>query len=181
PSPSTSNPIINIGDDSKPDKTNIPPSNLPPSTIQGPNNPASTKIFGNTENSLNKTQIFGAGSMPMNSPFQGEFQPSPKSLGRKLVGWLVSFTIDPLGADFKLYEGRNSIGADPGCDIVIRNDPAVSGRHLTILYRLGHFKFKDELSTNGTFINDIFEEEGNLKDGDMVKIGDTIFKFRSIA
>jgi pSer/pThr/pTyr-binding forkhead associated (FHA) protein len=63
----------------------------------------------------------------------------------------------------------------------VRNDPAVSGHHLTILHRMGHFKFKDELSTNGTFINDVFEEEGNLKDGDIIKMGDTIFKFRSIA
>ena len=144
-----------------------------------------TQIFGQSNTDLSRTQIFGGsgggmygGGGMMNNP---QFEPKPQSLGRKMVGWLVSFTIDPLGIDFKIYEGRNLIGSDHGCDIVVQHDSAVSGKHLTILYRLGHFKFKDELSTNGTFINDVFEEEGNLKDGDMIKIGETIFKFRSIA
>jgi hypothetical protein len=145
-----------------------------------------TQIFGGSGgvggSNLNKTQIFGNSSPTFGgSPFKAEFEPSQPSVGRKLVGWLVSFTLDPNGADYKLYEGRNSIGADGGCDIVVMGDGAVSSRHLTILHRMGHFKFKDELSTNGTFINDVFEEEGNLKDGDIIRIGDTIFKFRSIA
>ena len=136
-----------------------------------------------SSNDLSRTQIFtGNQNYDMGSSFQNnQFQPVQQSYGRKLVGWLVSFTIDPNGADFKLFEGRNSIGSDMGCDIHIPNDSAISSKHLTILYRMGHFKFKDELSTNGTFINDVFEEEGNLKDGDMIRVGDTIFKFRSIA
>lgn len=134
--------------------------------------------------SLGRTQIFTGSNdssfgMPLTSTPQ--FKSQQGSTGRKLVGWLVSFTIDPNGIDFKLFEGRNLIGSDPMCDIAVPNDAAVSSKHLTILHRMGHFKFKDELSTNGTFINDVFEEEGNLKDGDMVRIGDTLFKFRSIA
>ncbi|MCU0443411.1 MAG: FHA domain-containing protein [Microscillaceae bacterium] len=141
-------------------------------------------------NNLNRTQIFGGGGGGNQdfdfggfggSNFPAQFQPIQQSTGRKLVGWLVSFTIDANGIDFKLYEGRNLLGSDPGCDIPIPNDAAVSGRHLTILHRMGHFKFKDEFSTNGTFINDVFMEEGTLKDGDMIRMGDTVFKFRSIA
>lgn len=154
-------------------------------TIQNVDDFIPTQIFGSSEKDLSRTQIFGSGQEfisggggLMSTP---KFEPTPASVGRKMVGWLVSFTIDPLGADYRLYEGRNLIGSDRGCDIVVPHDSAVSGRHLTILYRLGHFKFKDELSTNGTFINEIFEEEGNLKDGDIIKIGETIFKFRSIA
>ncbi len=133
------------------------------------------------QSDLGRTQIFGSQDSYSGSAFGSDFQPSSPSIGRKMVGWLVSFTVDSNGADFRLYEGRNLIGSDNSCDIIVRNDPAVSGHHLTILHRMGHFKFKDELSTNGTFINDVFEEEGNLKDGDIIKMGDTIFKFRSIA
>jgi hypothetical protein len=145
-----------------------------------------TQIFGNSGKDLSRTQIYGGGQDFGSYDFGSsnslaQFQPIQQSTGRKLVGWLVSFTIDPNGIDFKLYEGRNLIGSDHGCDIVVPNDPAVSSRHLTILHRMGHFKFRDEFSTNGTFINDVFEEEGNLKDGDNIRIGDTIFKFRSIA
>lgn len=136
-----------------------------------------TQIFSSKSN-LSKTQVFSGNSSFNSSQFN--FQEVRPSHGRKLVGWLVSFTLDANGMDYKLFEGRNLIGSDQACDIVIP-DPAVSGKHLTILHRMGHFKFKDEFSTNGTFINDVFEEEGNLKDGDLIKIGETIFKFRSIA
>lgn len=144
-----------------------------------------TKIVSSDELSqtqpgnLAKTQIF-TGDAPQTTA-SPQVRQQPVQSGRKLVGWLVSFTIDVNGVDFRLYEGRNTIGSDPACDIVVSNDGAVSGKHLTILNRMGSFKFKDELSTNGTFINEVFEEEGNLKDGDTIKIGATIFKFRTIA
>jgi hypothetical protein len=98
---------------------------------------------------------------------------------RKLVGWLVSYTHSPTGEDFRIYEGRNSLGADAGCDIVVLHDPNVSARHLTLLYRADGFRFKDELSTNGTFINEVMRDEGMLHDGDLIQVGSTVFKFRS--
>ena len=160
------NPAVNEGLD----KTKI---------MQTPNEDLSSTQpgTGNTSN-LAKTQIF-SGDAPIVTPTP-QAKPAPVQTGRKLVGWLVSFTIDSNGADFRLYEGRNTIGSDAGCDIVVTNDGAVSGKHLTILNRMGSFKFKDELSTNGTFVNDTFEEEGNLKDGDTIKIGSTVFKFRTV-
>ncbi|GAB4487896.1 MAG: FHA domain-containing protein [Raineya sp.] len=123
---------------------------------------------------FNKIAIF-SGNIEEKKQIQ---QVQPQGAGRKLVGWLVSYTLDPLGQDFKLREGRNIIGSDSACDICVP-DAQVSGKHLTILYRMGDFKFKDELSTNGTFVNDEFVEEGNLKDGDIIRIGQTSFKFRS--
>lgn len=140
-----------------------------------------TKIMQGDKTSLqtskpdfNKTAIF-SGNLEEKQQVQ---QVQSHGAGRKLVGWLVSYTLDPLGQDFKLREGRNIIGSDSACDISIA-DAQVSGKHLTILYRMGDFKFKDELSTNGTFINDEFVEEGNLKDGDVIRIGQTVLKFRS--
>jgi len=94
---------------------------------------------------------------------------------RKLVGWLVSFTIDANGKDFKLFEGRNSIGSSETCDVVISGDNKTSAHHLTILHRRGEVKFRDELSTNCTFLNSQFSEEGVLKDNDELKIGDNTF------
>jgi len=135
-----------------------------------------TQIFsGNANTNLGKTQIF-SGNASQDEP---QFNDQKNSAGRKLTGWLVSFTMDPLGVDFRLYEGRNIVGSDPQCDIVISNDSSVSGKHLTILYRMGVFKFKDEFSTNGTFVNEEFVEEGTLNDGDTLKIGNTVFKFRT--
>lgn len=123
-----------------------------------------------------KTQIF----VPTSQQVSNNPQVPQVQGNRKLVGWLVSFTINPLGIDFKLFEGRNVVGSDPNSDITVPNDGLVSRKHITILYRMGKFKFKDELSSNGTFINDVYEEEGDLKDGDNIKIGNTLFKLRTV-
>jgi hypothetical protein len=140
----------------------------------------------------NKTQIFSGGNISSSTSqpsqkdfgktqiFTGEVAKDKPASTRKIVGWIVSFTMNPNGADFRLFEGRNILGSDPGCDIVVPNDSQVSSKHLTILYRMGELKFKDELSTNGTFINEEFKEEGVLKDNDSIRIGSTIFKLRTV-
>ena len=99
---------------------------------------------------------------------------------RRLVGWLVTYTADPMGIDFKLYEGRNTIGRDVSCNITV-NDGTITGKHSTILFRNGKYKIKDEMSTHGTFVNDndIEDEQYDLNDGDMIKLGQTVFKFRT--
>ena len=99
---------------------------------------------------------------------------------RRLVGWLVTFSIDPLGIDYKLYEGRNEIGQGVDCNITV-NDKTMSRRHATILFRADKYKIKDELSSHGTFVNekDIEEETVELYDGDIIKMGETMFKFKT--
>ncbi len=126
---------------------------------------------------INPEPTVSHNSNTLNNP-SNTSQPTANT-GRKLVGWLVSFTHNALGEDFKLYEGRNVLGSDQSCDIIIP-DNLVSSKHLTILFRADKFKFKDELSTNGTFINEVMQDEGDLKDGDQIRLGKTIFKFRSI-
>ncbi|MEN3040597.1 MAG: FHA domain-containing protein [Bacteroidia bacterium] len=134
-----------------------------------------------------RTQVIGGGQAGTFDPtrtqvYQGpgvspQIRPAPQN--RKIVGWLISFTLHPNGVDFRLYEGRNTIGSDPKCDIPL-NDLGVSAHHLTILYRAGQFLFRDELSTNGTFINGEMVNEGTLKDGDIIRIGNTEFRFRAV-
>lgn len=103
-----------------------------------------------------------------------------ESTRRKLVGWLVSYTLDEMGMDFKLYEGRNIIGRDIDCNITV-SDKSVSGKHATILYREGIFSISDKDSTSGTFVNEKFIdlESVHLNDGDTIKVGKTVFKFRT--
>lgn len=99
---------------------------------------------------------------------------------RKLVGWLVTYSVDPMGVDFRLYEGRNVIGRDIDCNITV-NDPLMSGKHATLLFRDGKFKIGDNMSTHGTYVNDadIEDEHYELHDGDTIKLGATILKFKT--
>ncbi len=90
---------------------------------------------------------------------------------RKLVGWLVCYDIDPAGVDYRLYEGKNSIGSAPDNQITIP-DKTVSKKHANILYRNGKYRIKDEFSTTGTYVNgEEVEEDVKISDGDIIKIG----------
>lgn len=99
---------------------------------------------------------------------------------RKLVGWLVSYSFDELGVDYKLYEGRNIIGRDAECNITV-NDPRMSAKHAVLLYRANKYSLTDSQSSHGTFVNDVdIELEPHyLKDGDIIRMGNTVFKFRT--
>ena len=102
-----------------------------------------------------------------------------KRVASRLVGWLVTYDLDPNGVDFRLYEGRNIIGRDFSCGICI-NDNKVSGQHAILLYRNGKFRIKDNLSVNGTYVmgEDIEDETVLLNDGDIIKVGNTNLCFR---
>lgn len=100
--------------------------------------------------------------------------------GRKLVGWLVTYSFDQLGVDYKLFEGRNVIGRDIDCNITIQ-DGRVSAKHAVLLYRAGKYSITDTQSSHGTFVNeeDIELEPRYLNDGDIIRMGNTVFKFRT--
>lgn len=135
-----------------------------------------TSVYKKNGFDPNRTYIGGATEVGTDGTKKKEYRPT-----RKLVGWLVSYTIDKMGIDFRLFEGRNIIGKSPEVDITIPGDPGVSGKHAVLLNRQGKFKIKDELSSNGTFVNgeDTEEEIVILKDGDTVKVGQTLLKFRA--
>ena len=111
-----------------------------------------------------------------------EFNPQPARAEKKLVGWVVSFSWNPQGDDHRIRKGRTKIGSDPMMDIVI-NDGLVSGKHAILIYRSGKLKIRDEMSVNGTFVNDedIGDDPTVLKDGDIIRFGTvTEFKLRLI-
>jgi pSer/pThr/pTyr-binding forkhead associated (FHA) protein len=106
--------------------------------------------------------------------------PPRKSKGR-IVGWLVTYSHNPDGDDFRIYAGYNRIGANPVCDVQIE-DETVSGSHAIIVYRDGRCLIKDDLSRNGTFVNgrEITEAQP-LQCYDQVRVGNTTLIFISAA
>jgi hypothetical protein len=119
------------------------------------------------------------GTIIAGSASTGSVAEAPK---RKLAGILATYSTTPYGEIFPLYEGRNYIGRDSSADIRINGDTQISGRHLSILYRTvdKKFKFRDEQSSNGTFVNDILTDEGELKTFDIICIGTTKLTFIAI-
>lgn len=101
---------------------------------------------------------------------------------RKLVGFLVTYNRTPMGKAFNIYEGRNYIGRDASCDISIPDDNQMSGKHMLIRYLSGNnkFSFKDEMSSNGTYVNKELLDEGELQNYDIIRVGSTLFIFIAI-
>ena len=98
----------------------------------------------------------------------------------RLVGWLVSYDIDPAGIDFKLYKGRIKIGRSKHCKIIV-NDSTISEEHVLLLCKDEKIILQDELSANGTFVNGKqIEERVLLEDGDEIKLGSVTFIIKII-
>lgn len=83
-----------------------------------------------------------------------------------------------LGRRHVLTKRVISVGRDRDNDIVLDSD-SVSRRHCRVEHRDGHVFVLDLDSTNGTFVNDDGEPvtEMQLRKGDHLKVGDSIFKF----
>lgn len=101
---------------------------------------------------------------------------------RKLVGFLVTYNRTPMGNAFNVYEGRNVIGRDTSCDISIPDDNQMSGKHMSIRYLSGNnkFRFHDEMSSNGTYVNKELLDDGELQNYDIIRVGSTLFIFIAI-
>ncbi len=156
-----------------------------------------TQIFEEGQNQLAKTVVdedaAGFGKTPTwggaeQHPFKrttiagrdgAANTPLEQAIKRKLVGWLATFSNDEYGEDYRLYVGKNKIGSGKGCDILI-NDSSVSGEHATILFRENEFLLKDNFSTNGTRVNGETMDEGKLKEGDEIRVGNTVFKMKTV-
>jgi hypothetical protein len=165
------------------------------------NDAAKTDVFGSQNSSSDQTKVFGAGAGASSQPKRdlnrtyiggvtdaeesgeggSKIESTPRST-RKIVGWIISYTLDPMGVDYRIYEGNNSIGRDAGNTITITKDLTISGKHVNILYKKGSFWIKDEMAANGTFVNGDeleIEKAYPLNDGDKIRLANTEFKFKS--
>lgn len=140
-------------------------------------------MMGGTD-AVGETQFPGQQSAqkPVNGTVIRPPKGAPVAQGRKLVGFLVTYNRDPLGKSYNIYEGKNFIGRDHSCDICVPEDKQMSGRHMSLLYRNvdNKFKYRDEQSSNGTFVNKELSDEGELKNYDIIRLGSTVFIFIAI-
>ena len=80
------------------------------------------------------------------------------------------------GARYDLFGGL-SIGRSGEADVQI-DDRYASGLHARIYAQRGNFYVEDLKSTNGTLLNDAaLAGEAELVSGDLIRIGDTEFRF----
>src|SRR5512139_2641696 len=99
---------------------------------------------------------------------------------RKSEACLVIVLGKPLGKRFALNSKTMVIGRGSECEIPLL-DSSLSRAHAQVLKKdNGRFYLNDLHSTNGTYLNDQQLTPGKtveVKDGDLLKAGNVIFKF----
>ncbi len=140
-----------------------------------------TQLMDDVSTTPIQSQAFDEGRTVIRSA--GDESSTGNGNGRKLVGILVTYSLNPCGQVFPIYEGRNIVGRDQSCDIALTSDDKVSGKHLLILWRSGEgiMWAEDQMSSNGTFVNDNFaSEKFQLNNGDVLLVGNTKFVYLAI-
>jgi hypothetical protein len=100
--------------------------------------------------------------------------------GFPIVGWLVPLNGTQAYQTFRLRSGGTKVGTAPPCDIVV-NDGFMSTEHCQINCSPQGFMLIDGGSTNGCYVNDRkIQGKQDLVDNDLVTLGKTNFKFKSI-
>ena len=91
---------------------------------------------------------------------------------------LVVINGTDLGKRYPLTRFSTVVGRSSKTDVQIEED-SISRNHGMIVNQGDRYLLKDLGSTNGTYVNDRPIDELDLRDGDLIKIGRTIFKFLS--
>lgn len=100
--------------------------------------------------------------------------------GFPIVAWLVPLNGPGACQTLKLDARGTRIGTAPVADVVI-DDAFMSGTHCEIKYVRSAFRLIDADSRNGCYLNDRRVRDEELIDNDVVTLGKTAFKFKTIA
>ncbi len=98
---------------------------------------------------------------------------------RYVVGWLVGINGVTRGESYPVRIGRNVLGRDRKCDILVNDDQA-SSHHADLVFRPEERRFilMDHNSTNGTYVNEVeIEPRRDLTGKDVIRIGSHKFLF----
>jgi len=99
--------------------------------------------------------------------------------GFPVVGWLVPLNGVNAYQTWRLKAGLTKIGTAPPADFVV-NDGFMSTEHCSITASPAGFTLHDAGSMNGCYVNDAKVQKHDLIDNDVIVLGKTNFKFKSI-
>ena len=89
---------------------------------------------------------------------------------------LVAFAGQLLGQSWELGVGEISIGRSTNSTIQV-TEGGVSREHARLVCEDERVFIEDLKSTNGTLVNELAVERAELRDGDFIKVGASVFKF----
>jgi hypothetical protein len=96
-----------------------------------------------------------------------------------VVGVLIAVEGELEGEVYRLFDGEMRIGRGSSCEVVLPSE-WVSREHARVTHRGGAFAIESLSERNPTFVNDARTEGGELSDGDLLRIGKTTLRFRTV-
>jgi len=101
-------------------------------------------------------------------------------LGEDSVPWLVGVAKDGTDTNerYELVSDVLTMGRSDQRDVVL-SDPAASRLHCEIVFHQGAHWLRDAGAANGLFLNGNRVKDQELKDGDLIRIGVTEFRYKS--
>lgn len=93
-------------------------------------------------------------------------------------GWLRVLSGVITGKQFILYRNPTVIGSSPKCEIYLFKDTSILPQHAAINQREGEF-YLSAVGTMPVLVNDRETRQTRLRNGDRVRIGQTVMQFES--
>lgn len=93
-------------------------------------------------------------------------------------GWLRVLSGVITGKQFILYRNPTVIGSSPKCEIYLFKDTSILPQHAAINQREGEF-YLSAVGTLPVLVNDRETRQTRLRNGDRVRIGQTVMQFES--
>ena len=95
----------------------------------------------------------------------------------EVVGFLYVTSGSRVGDILKIYSGRNTIGTSDECSVQF-DDPEVSAKHASLRFEDDVYLLRDLDSINGTFVNGKEIVTHELKENEVIVIGQTHLKLK---
>ena len=118
---------------------------------------------------VQETTIGGRGATAPTMIYRRMGQESPRA-------WLRVEEGPDAGREFPLIQGKMVVGRG-NANHVILSDPNVSRQHATLVFDRGGYSLLDLGSTNGTLVNGKNARKHRLRNGDLIKLGQTVLGF----
>ncbi len=97
----------------------------------------------------------------------------------EVVAVLVAIDGELKGEVFKLYDGENKLGRSAVSDVVLTSK-WVSREHAVLVHQQGVFAIVPLSETNPTYLNDREVDGAELSDSDVIRLGHTTLRFKSV-
>ncbi len=137
--------------------------------------PGATRIFENSSprDDLESTRLFEAQDLGKTMIFM------PQEKRKPIFGWLVVIEGPDAWEEFRIFdeEGQLILGKGGECQLKLR-DEALEGMHASFRLKEGRLSITDLDTLGGTLVNDTPITKTDLQDGDLIKVGGNVLKFR---